>query len=171
VPSASTPGFACLAAPLASNSLELCMSWARLHQSRPVQFLQGTAVACAGCGVVYLFCDALSDVITLRECQKLVLPLALKHEQLTEALEPPLEVGSVLFSSMRASPTGSMVQCQFTMEGKARSSQVTATVRRQAHGTPLLYNILGPGKWELTNCHVLVGVLHQFLTCSCKLGS
>ena len=134
------------------------MGWyARVQKSRTFHFLRGGATALVGCGVAYLVCDTVSDVITLRECQKLVLPLAVRNEQLASALQLPLTVGPTWSSSLRVSPTGSMVQCQFKLDGQQRSSDVSATVRRKPYATPFLYNLLGPGKWELIHCHVLLG--------------
>jgi hypothetical protein len=135
------------------------MRWAHFKQSRSAQFLSGTVAAIATCGAVYLVCDATSDVITMRECQKLVLPLAARHEQLCSALQPPIQAGSMFASSLRTSATGSLVQCNFPLVGQKRTSNVSATVRRQAYATPFLYNLIGPGKWELTNCLVLVGTI------------
>jgi hypothetical protein len=111
------------------------------------------------CVAAYLVLDTLSDAITLRECQNLVLPRAAQDERLINELGLPFRVGPMYSSSLRVSPTGRMVQCQFRLDGQQRSSDVTATVQRGPYATSFLYNVIGPGSWTLLNCHVLVGAL------------
>lgn len=127
-----------------------------VRQSAAFRFACGAAVGFALSGAVYLVCDTFSDAITLRECQKRVLPLAVRHEQLVTELGPPLAVGPMFSSSLRISPTGRTVQCQFRLNGEKRGADVAATVQRTSHGMTLVHNLLGPATWDLANCHVLI---------------
>jgi hypothetical protein len=135
----------------------LCCVWMVALSSRARSFLQGLAVSVCCSAAVYLGCDAISDAIILRECHKLVLPLASKRDALVEELGEHLEPGPMFSSTLRSSPTGNMVQCQFRLDGSKRSSDVTATVCRPPYATNALYNLWGPREWELRHCHVLVG--------------
>lgn len=121
-----------------------------------LSFLSGIGAAGLTAGAAYLVCDSVSEIITLRQCQKAVLPLALQHSALCGELGVPLTVGSLLSSSMRVSPSGQLVQCQFAIEGSKRSSDVTATVQRPPYSSSFVYNVFGPARWQLVNCHVLV---------------
>lgn len=115
----------------------------------------GTAVVASGCA--YLVGDAISDVITLRACHQLVLPLARDNQPLVKQLGHDLDAGPMFSSKMRSSPSGQIVQCQFRIDGSKRSSDVTATVQRPPYASTALYNLLGPALWDLQNCHVLIG--------------
>lgn len=115
----------------------------------------GTAVVASGCA--YLVGDAISDVITLRACHQLVLPLARDNQPLVEQLGQDLDAGPMFSSKMRSSPSGQIVQCQFRIDGSKRSSDVTATVQRPPYASTAVYNLLGPALWDLQNCHVLIG--------------
>lgn len=121
------------------------------------QFLRGAALSLGTCAAVYLTCDAVSDTIILRECHRLVLPLALARDALTTELGGELQPGPWFSSMVRSSSSGRMYQCQFRLDGTKRSSDVTATLYRPPYTTTALYNLLGPGEWELKHCHVLVG--------------
>lgn len=122
------------------------------------QFLRGAAFSVGTCVAVYLACDAVSDTIILRECHKLVLPLALGRDALTTELGGELQPGPWFSSMVRSSSSGTMYQCQFRLDGSQRSSDVTATVYRPPYTSTALYNLLGPGEWQLKHCHVLVGM-------------
>jgi hypothetical protein len=135
----------------------MAMRWSRLRQSKLLQFASGATASLVGCGVVYMACDTLSDVVTLRACQQLVLPRAAANEQLVGELGVPIAAGPMYSSSLRTSASGRMVQCQFRLDGQLCSSDVTATVRRPPYASSWLYNLVGPGTWELIFCHVLVG--------------
>lgn len=132
---------------------------AAFQRSKVFRFAAGAAAAAASCGAAYLVIDALSDVVTMRECQRMVLPLAAQHQALAHELQPPIAAGPMWRASLRSSPSGGLVQCRFTLDGVQRSAAVTATVQRPACATPLLYNLTGPGTWQLVNCHVLVGAV------------
>lgn len=123
------------------------------------QFLRGAALALGSCAAVYLTCDAVSDTIILRECHRLVLPLALARDSLAAELGGEVQPGPWFSSMVRSSTSGRMYQCQFRLDGSKRSSDVTATLSRPPYTTTALYNLLGPGEWELKHCHVLVGML------------
>jgi hypothetical protein len=139
------------------NPAYWAMSWSRINQSKAFQFASGIATSLIGCGVVYMVCDGLSECVTLRTCQRLVLPLAASDEQLTGELGAPIFAGPMYSSSIRTSPSGRLAQCHFRIDGRHRSSDVTATVRRLPYSCTFLYNLVGPGTWELIHCHVLVG--------------
>lgn len=126
-------------------------------------FLWGAAVSVGGCATVYLACDAISDTLILRECHRLVLPLAAAREALNTELGGELQPGPWYSSMVRCTPSGRMYQCQFRLDGKERSSDVTATLYRPTYMTTALYNLMGPGEWELKHCHVLVGALRRTL--------
>lgn len=136
---------------------------ARLRQSSAFQFVVGTTAGLAVAAAGYLVVDTISDAITLRECQKLVLPLAVQHQELSEELGLPISVGPMYSSSLRVSPTGRTIQCMFRLDGPKRSSEVSATVQRTSYGWTAVHNLLGPGTWSLANCHVLIGVTNPLL--------
>jgi hypothetical protein len=124
-------------------------------------FLRGAAVSVGACATVYLAGDAISDTLILRECHRQVLPLALAREALTTELGGELQPGPWYSSMLRSTPSGRMYQCQFRLDGKERSSDVTATLYRPPYTSTALYNLFGPGEWELKHCHVLVGELSR----------
>lgn len=142
------------------------MALARLRSSRAFSFASGVGAAALGCGAVYLVCDTLSDVVTLRACQALVLPLAAQSKQLAGELGTPIAAGPMFSARLRVSETGRLVQCQFRLDGTQRSSDATATVRRPPYASSFLYNLTGPGTWELLHCHVLVGAVPGWLVCA-----
>lgn len=135
---------------------------AKLVQMRSFQamtsFAKGLGAAVVASGCVYLVCDAVSDAITLRACHQLVLPLAREHGPLVDQLGKHLDAGPMFSSSMRSSPSGRVVQCQFRIDGSKRSSDVTATVQRPPYASTALYNVFGPAVWDLQHCHVLIGM-------------
>lgn len=124
---------------------------------RARKFGSGVVASLAGASVVYLVADSANDIITLRKCQHQVLDLAVKHSGLCQELGVPIEVGSLLKSSVRFSPSGRLVKCQFAVDGATKSSDVSATLHRPVYPSSILYNLSGPGDWELLNCHILVG--------------
>lgn len=120
-------------------------------------FAKGVGTAFVASGCAYLVGDAISDLITLRACHQLVLPLARDNQPLVQQLGQDLDAGPMFSSKMRSSPSGQIVQCQFRIDGSERSSDVTATVRRPPYASTALYNMLGPAEWDLQHCHVLIG--------------
>lgn len=122
-------------------------------------FVKGIGAAVAVSACAYVVCDSISDVITLRACHQLVLPLARAHEPLAEQLGERMDAGPMYSARMRSSPSGRLVQCQFRIDGSKRSSDVTATVNRPPYTSTALYNIFGPASWDLQHCHVLIGAL------------
>jgi hypothetical protein len=97
------------------------------------------------------------DIITLRKCQHQVIQLAANHKTLCRGAGRPIEAGPDSFQCpvLTIWQDG---QVSVAVEGTNRG-QTSLRLSGLPYPSSIMYNVAGPGDWELLNCHVFVGAL------------
>lgn len=94
--------------------------------------------------------DALNEALVYRHCQRIALEMATENAELGEQLGLPLKPGPWYNASIGLTHSNHMANCQFTVVGSKHSSDIyMRVVRIKGPRSTLLYNIVGPAKWDV----------------------
>lgn len=94
--------------------------------------------------------DAVNEAMVYRHCQRIGLQRAAENAELGEQLGLPLRPGPWYNASIGLTHGNHMANCQFTVIGSKHSSDIyMRVVRTKGPRSTLLYNIVGPAKWDV----------------------
>ncbi|KAL0026195.1 hypothetical protein WJX77_001230 [Trebouxia sp. C0004] len=93
---------------------------------------------------------AVNEALVYRHCQRIGLQRAAENVELCEQLGLPLRPGPWYNASIGLTHDNHMANCQFTVIGSKHSSDIyMRVVRTKGPRSTLLYNIMGPAKWDV----------------------
>ncbi|KAA6423271.1 hypothetical protein WJX79_009708 [Trebouxia sp. C0005] len=98
----------------------------------------------------WITADAVNEALVYRHCQRIGLQRAADNVELGEQLGLPLRPGPWYNASIGLTHGNHMANCQFTVIGSKHSSDIyMRVVRTKGPRSTLLYNIVGPAKWDV----------------------
>ncbi|DBA95300.1 TPA: hypothetical protein ACH3X3_013192 [Trebouxia sp. C0006] len=94
--------------------------------------------------------DAVNEALVYRHCQRYFMQMAAENVELGEQVGLPLRPGPWYNASIGLTHGDHMANCQFTVIGSKHSSDIyMRVVRTKGPRSTLLYNIVGPAKWDV----------------------
>lgn len=121
--------------------------------------LNGRAVGGAVLGglFAYALADATNDAVTYSLLKRQAMQTVEEHVELKQQLGCPYAPGPWYNSSITFTHAGHIANMTFTLHGAQSSTEVSLrAVRRTFPWGTLLYNLVGPGEWQVVVMEALV---------------
>lgn len=108
-------------------------------------------------GLLYLVGDTASDYLTFSRLRAAAVDLADQDEELKQLVGLPYTTGFWYNSTLGFSHREKVAHCTFQLQGSRRVTDIAVKGgRQQGFKSNVLYNILGPGTWNLLSCQAMV---------------
>jgi hypothetical protein len=108
-------------------------------------------------GFLYLVGDTASDYLTYSRLRAAAVELADQDEELKQLVGLPYTTGFWYNSTLGFSHRDKVAHCTFQLQGSRRVTDIAVKAgRQQGFKSNVLYNILGPGTWNLLSCQAMV---------------
>lgn len=119
--------------------------------------LRSTVGGIAFGGFLYLVGDTASDYLTFSRLRTAALELVQQDSELQQLVGTPYTTGFWYNSTLGFSHREKVAHCTFQLQGSRRVTDVAVKAGRQ-HGpkSNILYNLIGPGTWQLISCQAMV---------------
>jgi hypothetical protein len=101
--------------------------------------------------------DVVNDILTFQILRSQASALANDDEELLEQIGSPLKHGPWYNSTIGFTHKGGIAQCTFQLLGSKQITDVNVKgIRGPGYASNLLYNTIGPGKWDLMMCTAMM---------------
>jgi hypothetical protein len=119
--------------------------------------LRSTVAGIAFGGFLYLVGDTASDYLTFSRLRTAALDLVQQDSELQQLVGTPYTTGYWYNSTLGFSHKEKVAHCTFQLQGSRRVTDVAVKAgRQQGPKSNILYNIIGPGTWQLVSCQAMV---------------
>lgn len=101
--------------------------------------------------------DVANDILAFQILRSQARELADEDEELLEQIGSPLKYGPWYNSSIGFTHRGGIAQCTFQLVGSKQITDVNVRgIRGPGYASNLLYNTIGPRKWDLMMCTAMM---------------
>ena len=123
-----------------------------------VKEIAKSGVGGVACGVfLYFVGDTLNDFYIYNVMHSKAIDLAKNDDGLLELVGTPFKSGAWYNATLGFSHHDHVAHCSFQLTGAKRTTDIVVKAGRQigSYRSTLLYNVLGPGTWDLLSCQAM----------------
>eukprot|EP00878_Enallax_costatus_P018674 GHUV01019671.1.p1 GENE.GHUV01019671.1~~GHUV01019671.1.p1 ORF type:complete len:191 (+),score=61.01 GHUV01019671.1:2-574(+) len=106
---------------------------------------------------MYLAGDQASDMITYSKLHSQAMELVAKDDLIPQMIGAPYSSGAWYDATLAFSHRDKVAHCTFQLKGSRGVTDIAVKGGRQpGYRSNILYNMIGPGVWQLLSCQVMV---------------
>eukprot|EP00775_Hariotina_reticulata_P006480 gene6480-biopygen8274 len=108
-------------------------------------------------GMMYLTGDTVSDLLVYSKLHSQAMHLVLHDSQLADTIGQPYQSGPWYNATLAFSHRDKVAHCTFQVKGSRSVTDIAVKAgRRAGYSSNILYNLFGPGTWELLSCQAMM---------------